>query len=42
MYLELNNFEDALEHAKIAERINPDHVAPKQLLIEIIHSKSTQ
>ena len=39
MYLDSNNFKDALEHAKIAERINPGHVAPKQL-IEIIHSKS--
>ena len=39
MYLESKNFEDALEHAKIAKRINPEHVAPEQL-IEIIRSKS--
>ena len=39
MYLDSSKFEDALEHAKIAERINPEHVAPKQL-IEIIRSKS--
>jgi len=39
MYLDSNNFKDALEHAKIAERINPEHLAPKQL-IKIIHSKS--
>ena len=39
MYLDSNNFEDALEHAKIAKCINPEHVAPEQL-IEIIRSKS--
>ena len=39
MYLDSNNFEDALGHAKIAEQINPGHLAPKQL-IEIIHSKN--
>jgi len=39
MYLDSSKFEDALEHAKIAGRINPEHVAPKQL-IEIIRSKN--
>tara|TARA_B100000029_G_scaffold454737_1_gene481449 strand:+ start:288 stop:1577 length:1290 start_codon:yes stop_codon:yes gene_type:complete len=38
MYLDSNRFEDALEHAVIAKEINPEHIAPKQL-IEIINSK---
>jgi len=38
MYLDSNRLEDALEHALIAKQINPDHIAPKQL-IDIISSK---
>jgi len=38
MYLDSNKFEDALEHAIIAKKINPEHIAPKQL-IEIIKLK---
>ena len=38
MYLDSNKFENALEHAVIAKEINPEHIAPKQL-IEIINSK---
>ena len=38
MYLDSNKLEDALEHALIAKQINPDHIAPKQL-IDIISSK---
>ena len=36
MYLDSNRLEDALEHALIAKQINPDHIAPKQLIKEII------
>ena len=39
MYLDSNSLKDALEHALIAKKINPEHIAPKQL-IEIIHSRS--
>ena len=38
MYLDSNKLKNALNHALIAKRINPNHVAPNQL-IEIIHSK---
>ena len=38
MYLDSNRLEDALEHAIIAKKINPGHIAPKQL-IEVINSK---
>ena len=36
MYLDSNSLKDALEHALIAKKINPEHIAPKQL-IEIIN-----
>ena len=35
MYIAQNNFDKALYHARISERINPDYESPKQLL-EII------
>ena len=36
MYLDSNRFEDAFEHALIAEKINPDHIAPKKQIVWVV------
>ena len=40
LYIDKNNYNDALKHVNIAKEINPDHLAPQQLYDIIIKSGS--